>query len=114
MRCYKLTLILLGVVALVAAPTFASTVLFQDDFETGTVGNLPSGGAPGSWAFAGDVTHNQVVNTGAPTAPASGSNYLQIVRTDQSAAGYGDSRPELVGPLGGRPTARSVPGAGRR
>jgi hypothetical protein len=83
MRSYKLSLILLvvGVAAFAAAPTFASTVLFQDDFESGTVGSLPGPAAVGTWAFTGDATNNQVVNTGAPTAPAAGVNYLQQKRT---------------------------------
>jgi hypothetical protein len=92
MRCYNLFLLLLvvGVIALVAAPTLSSTVLFQDDFESGTAGSAPTGGAPGNWQVWLADGHFSVVNDAAP-GPASGANYLYLGRGNTSGWVEGDA-----------------------
>jgi hypothetical protein len=80
MRSYKLSLILLGVVALVAAPTFASTVLFQDDFETGTPGSAPGAAnpGPGTWSFLQAKGFEFVANTNPPGGAGGSSQFMAI------------------------------------
>jgi hypothetical protein len=78
MRRAKLLLVvaMVGVGVLFASAVSAS-VLFQDNFETGTLGSQPVA-AVGSWAFALPA-QSTIVNANPPGA-ASGSQYLSVAR----------------------------------
>ena len=76
--------------AILIQNTTTATQLFSDDFEGGTPGSAPNGGAPGSWqniqTNGNAASVFEVTDAGSPgPANASGSNYLEVSQTSGSA-----------------------------
>jgi len=65
------------------------TTLFFDNFEGGTVGATPSGGAPGSWTVDNFGDTNQVSDTDPPGANQ-GTQYLHLFQGGTTAANHAD------------------------
>jgi hypothetical protein len=65
------------------------TTLFFDNFEGGTVGATPSGGAPGSWTVENGGDTNQVSDT-VPPGANQGTQYLHLFQGGTTAANLAD------------------------
>lgn len=63
------------------APKSLSKVLFDDNFDGGTVGGLPGPAAVGTWALGAGAEDAMKVVNAAPSGPVSAPNCLSIVRT---------------------------------
>jgi hypothetical protein len=80
-------LLMVGCVAFVSATAMGS-VLFDDNFESGTVDSNPGPTAAGTWVFEGNTGYELVTNitgSGLP-GPASGNNYMIVLRTSWNNA----------------------------
>ncbi len=81
MRVLQCVLVVAALVFMPSSATAAYSVLFEDNFDSGTVGGLPGPAAVGTWVVGGGaVDAMKVVDAGTP-GPVSSPNYLSIVRS---------------------------------
>ena len=70
--------LLVVAVLFVASSAFGETILFDDNFDSGTVGVAPDDPAVGTWSFSGD---SMLTTDAASPGPASSPNYFSVNRS---------------------------------
>ena len=76
-----------SIVFLVSGATFAETILFEDNFDSATVGAFPDSPTVGTWSAVGTATTDILVTDLDPPGPVSTPNYLSVYRSDSTWTG---------------------------
>jgi hypothetical protein len=97
MRSSKMLLLIVGVSALFVSSACASTILFQDGFESGTPGASPGPADVGTWSF--QVPASQLVTDAASPGAAGGTKYEAVTRSGGWSASDANIGHQAVGSL---------------